>query len=240
MLFTPEERRALLALSALLLLGQAVSFWEDHRRGRPDRELSDWLTKLAHARSDSGLVAEGEPLAMGAALVPGGGIPGSAFRTAPDSVLAGGSSVQAAGEGADSEEVVKDVPLQPLAALPAGLLESGRVRINLATAADLEGLPGIGPALARRILDERSRAGPFRKPEDLRRVSGIGPKKLAALIPRIDLSVGGPGLEGGHAAGSRATGSGATGSSLPDSAPAIGQSASRPGVGGKTETPSSR
>jgi competence protein ComEA len=53
--------------------------------------------------------------------------------------------------------------------------------LNSATAADLEALPGIGPALAARILAYRQAHGPFQKVEDLEKVSGIGPKKLEKL-----------------------------------------------------------
>jgi competence ComEA-like helix-hairpin-helix protein len=53
--------------------------------------------------------------------------------------------------------------------------------INRATTAELARLPGVGPGLAQRIVDERERRGPFDSPDALRRVVGIGPKKLAAL-----------------------------------------------------------
>jgi competence ComEA-like helix-hairpin-helix protein len=53
--------------------------------------------------------------------------------------------------------------------------------INRASVAELAQLPGVGPALAQRILDERERRGRFESPDALRRVVGIGPKKLAAL-----------------------------------------------------------
>jgi competence ComEA-like helix-hairpin-helix protein len=59
--------------------------------------------------------------------------------------------------------------------------DEGPVDINRASAAELAQLPGVGPALAQRILDERQRRGPFESLEALRRVAGIGPKKLAAL-----------------------------------------------------------
>jgi competence protein ComEA len=42
-------------------------------------------------------------------------------------------------------------------------------------------LPGVGPSLARRIVDERDRFGRFDSPEGLRGVLGLGPRKLAAL-----------------------------------------------------------
>jgi competence protein ComEA len=57
---------------------------------------------------------------------------------------------------------------------------SGRVNINTAGQAELEGLPGIGPALAARIIQHRAEA-PFRRAEDLQHVSGIGEKRFEAV-----------------------------------------------------------
>ena len=53
--------------------------------------------------------------------------------------------------------------------------------LNRATAAELSRLPGVGPGLAQRIVEERDRRGRFDSPEALRQVMGVGPKKLAAL-----------------------------------------------------------
>lgn len=66
----------------------------------------------------------------------------------------------------------EDVPVQPPSRLPAS---AGLVNINTADAAALETLPGIGPALAQRILDFRQASGRFEQIEDLMEVSGIGP-----------------------------------------------------------------
>jgi competence protein ComEA len=57
----------------------------------------------------------------------------------------------------------------------------GRMDPNHAGAAELTRLPGIGPALAGRIVAERDRHGPFASPEALLRVRGIGPKTLAKI-----------------------------------------------------------
>jgi len=57
--------------------------------------------------------------------------------------------------------------------------------VNLATAADFERLPGVGPALAARIVDVRAREGPFGSVEDLRRVRGVGRATLERLRPRL-------------------------------------------------------
>ena len=56
-----------------------------------------------------------------------------------------------------------------------------QVDINTAGAAELERLPGIGPGLAQRIVEDRARVGRFEHPEDLSRVKGIGPKTYETL-----------------------------------------------------------
>ena len=58
------------------------------------------------------------------------------------------------------------------------------VDINRAGAAELVALPGVGPALAARIVASREADGPFRSVDDLRRVPGIGPAKLEGLRSR--------------------------------------------------------
>jgi len=55
------------------------------------------------------------------------------------------------------------------------------ININTAAEAQLEDLPGIGPTLAAAIVAERERNGPFRSPDDLTRVHGIGAGRLAQL-----------------------------------------------------------
>ena len=67
----------------------------------------------------------------------------------------------------------------------AGTGTAGKININEASAAELEALPGIGPALAQRILDERQANGPFQRSEDITRVNGIGPSCCERIAPLI-------------------------------------------------------
>ena len=63
----------------------------------------------------------------------------------------------------------------------------GRMDINTASYQQLQLLPGIGEALAQRIIDYRTEHGDFIAIEDLMKVSGIGEKKFEALKPYIKI-----------------------------------------------------
>ena len=59
------------------------------------------------------------------------------------------------------------------------------VNVDAASEAQIELLPGIGPALAKRIVADRNRHGPFGSAEVLQRVKGIGPGTVRKLAGRI-------------------------------------------------------
>lgn len=63
--------------------------------------------------------------------------------------------------------------------------KSGPIDINHATEAELEALPGIGPAVAARIVAYRDSVGRFAKIEDLDAVKGIGPALLEKVRPLV-------------------------------------------------------
>lgn len=71
-------------------------------------------------------------------------------------------------------------------ALP--LAPGERVDVDRASAQELERLPGVGPGLARRIVEERKRSGPFGDTAALRRVEGIGSSKLRRMAPNVAFS----------------------------------------------------
>jgi competence protein ComEA len=87
-------------------------------------------------------------------------------ETVPGTVLSGGST---GGSGA------------------ATTAAAGPVSLNSATIDQLDALPGIGPALAQRIISFRGTHGPFTSIDQLGDVSGIGPAKLEQLRPLVTL-----------------------------------------------------
>ncbi len=75
----------------------------------------------------------------------------------------------------------RTVPLPP--APPP--VDAGPLRVDpqTATAREIEALPGIGPAIARRIVEARASGVVFRRAADLRRVRGVGPRTLERIAP---------------------------------------------------------
>ena len=73
---------------------------------------------------------------------------------------------------------------------PKQAAASTLVNLNTATPDQLENLPGIGPAMARRIVEHREKTGPFAKIEDLMQVKGIGEKAFLRLRPLVTTGSG--------------------------------------------------
>ncbi len=80
-----------------------------------------------------------------------------------------------------------------VAVLPSAPPESGResIDLNTATAEQLQTLPGIGEKRAADIVADREKNGPYRFPEEITRVKGIGEETVAALLEYV--TVGGEG-----------------------------------------------
>ncbi|MFE3325078.1 helix-hairpin-helix domain-containing protein [Streptomyces sp. NPDC059176] len=87
----------------------------------------------------------------------------------------------------DGEQVVVGVTAPPGAGPRAGdgTSPTASVSLNSATAEQLDTLPGVGPVLARHIVDYRTEHGGFRSVDELRDVTGIGDRRFAELKPLV-------------------------------------------------------
>jgi len=103
---------------------------------------------------------------------------GSRVQDAVDA--AGGASNNKALESVNLARLVVDGE-QIVVGTPAGGTTSSKVSINSASAAQLDELPGVGPAIAERIVQWRETNGPFTSIDELTEVSGIGPSILEQI-----------------------------------------------------------
>lgn len=92
----------------------------------------------------------------------------------------------------DGEQIPVGVPRPtpaPGAPAPAGAPAAPGTPLNLNTATpdQLDDLPGVGPVLAKRIVDYRTQHGGFRSVEQLQDVSGIGARRFADLKPMVSV-----------------------------------------------------
>mgnify|MGYP001316210231 CR=1 FL=1 len=156
----------------------------------PPEELQR-LPRISSALADR-IVAErlrGGPFTSAADLtrVPGIGAR-TAERLAPFLDFGKTSEIQAQRAAAGQPRGAATPDHQHPATPPAADAPGGTpLDLNRATAADLERLPGIGPALAARIVAYRDSIGRFRAVDELDHVRGIGPALLERLRPHVSV-----------------------------------------------------
>lgn len=197
---SPSERRVIIALLGLAVLGQGVRLALD--RAAPAGEA--FLLPAAKRRS---LVAHrdtsaesGRELRRGETLDPDRAsardldrLPGVGMRLAKEIV----ADRMLRGPFGSAEGLLRVDGIGPAAVRrlePFLRFQAGRVAVpatqeapdlNTMTLSDLERLPGVGPSRARAILAYRDKNGPFADPRELERVPGLGPKmaqRLAHLV----------------------------------------------------------
>lgn len=112
-----------------------------------------------------------------------------------DAVLAAGGltakanqqSINLARALTDGEQIVVLNQSQSVAVQQSAQNQTQLVSLNQATSAQLEDLPGVGPALAGRMVDWRLANGGFKTKEDLLNVSGIGDKLFSGIKDLVTL-----------------------------------------------------
>lgn len=88
---------------------------------------------------------------------------------------------------AAADSALDAVPTRP----PRPVL-TGPLPLNTCNEDSLTLLPGVGPALAARLIEARRLGGPFRDARDLQRVKGIGPVLAGRIAPLVDFGVPAP------------------------------------------------
>lgn len=207
---TSSVSPARLAAGAGVVLLVGVTSWWLLRPGQLPVEAALPRASTASGRSSSTAVAAGAATATpvttaapvivvqaaGAVVRPGVYRLPAGSRVADLVAAAGGPAADAdldratlAAKLTDGQRVA--VPRVGQAAEPVGGASSGSASaapdaaapldLNAATAAELDALPGVGPATAAAIVAYRDKHGHFRSVDELTDVPGIGPAKLAAL-----------------------------------------------------------
>jgi competence ComEA-like helix-hairpin-helix protein len=166
---TRSERTALIWTLGFLTFGGLLKAHQEH-------EVRWGKAFLAPPPSDSAAPVREDSFPIGSPQQPSekkGEVSGFSSPFGDSAALAGRKS----DPQGDSSVQEKPVPTDRSASLKASA-QVCPLSLNGATAAQLTGLPGIGPKMAEKIVSHRQEHGPFRKVGDLDQIKGIGQKKL--------------------------------------------------------------
>lgn len=170
---TPAERQALLFVAAVTALGVGARAWRamDGPPATPEAAsaLADQL-----ARVDSAIAAGGIRRA----------------RPGLTSGRGGASQESSVGRSAERPPAHRDpgAPVRSAPRVEGPTPPTEPIDVDRASAEELDRLPGVGPALAARIVEERTRLGPFGSMDALDRVRGIGPALTERLREHVTFS----------------------------------------------------
>jgi competence protein ComEA len=191
---TSSQKRALLivaglaiALAIALLVGAQAKPNLSTIKAPPDSSETKSLTDPESPSSNYSLVVDvqGQVQNPGVYQLPEGARVGDAIKAA-GGVREGSetTSVNLARFLEDGEQIYLSGAGNAADVLPSAGGESvarGRLNLNRATENELDGLPGVGPVLAKRIVAYRAEHGTFTSVSELQKVSGIGPSKFSEL-----------------------------------------------------------
>jgi len=173
---TPAERKALLFLAGVIVLGAGVRVVRAARGDATDdpasrQALSRQLAAVDSARRDEDGSRRGGSSPRGVGRRRRAGKPAGRGRTDSATTTHGDSVARRA-------RTRRDAIVAPAAP----------VDLDVAGESEIETLPRIGPVLARRIVEDRAANGPFGSIAGFERVRGVGPSLAASLGARVTFS----------------------------------------------------
>jgi competence protein ComEA len=179
-----NQKRALIFVGILALAFTVLMFLSAQARPNIDLIESQTPTPVETLSPAARLVidVQGEVVAPGVYELPPGARVGDAIKAA-GGVRKGSStsSVNLARFVEDGEQIFvsSDTASGSGEVIPSRV--AGKLNLNRATESEFDGLPGVGPVLAKRIIAYRSANGNFASVSELQKVSGIGPAKFNEL-----------------------------------------------------------
>jgi competence protein ComEA len=180
---TPAERKALLFLAGVIVLGAGVRVVRAARSDSPvdaptRQALARQLASVDSARRSSARAPKPDR-ARAHARRPATRRPAALSRA--DSIAAEDSL-----RGWVREPLSRSIDNDRV--VPPITIGGAPVDLDVATEAEIESLPRIGPVLARRIVADRAANGPFGSMNGFERVPGVGPALAASLAARVTFS----------------------------------------------------
>lgn len=182
-------------LAILIVAGSFYSFWQKGSVSE-STSSSEAMTKIPSISEEKS--SEIFVYISGAVHKPGVFKAPSNARVFDIVAMAGGLTAEADVAKTNLAQSVKDgmhihVVDKPLIsndntmAAGSGKAKIGKVNINHANKSELDALPGVGPALAERIIEYRQTNGSFRDIEELKSVPGIGSSKYEKIKEKISI-----------------------------------------------------
>jgi competence ComEA-like helix-hairpin-helix protein len=182
----PKDPRSVRPVHGLLFMGIAVILFEiggsgmDHVRqwwGKHSRERGDCVYQILQEEVCVATLFLNGPHPVPAILKAGGMRRNTDCRDCNETVPCGRRIV-----------VIGNPPTTRVEKIPGRQLVCAgqRINVNCADESDLTAVPGLGPVTAKRIVEYRESHGPFSSLEELRKIRGIGSKKLHSWQPYLE------------------------------------------------------
>lgn len=181
--YSQSQKRGLLIISAILLVLSVFIV----ARGNTEQSVAAELIPITIAEPEIFVDVTGAVNKPGVYTLGGKSRVIDAIKAAGDSAPGADlSTINLARQLNDGEQIYVDsTVLNSSGVRVTKTVRSGPININRATVSQLDDLDGIGPVIAKRILEYRKINGPFLSIEDLQKVSGIGVAKFAQIKAKV-------------------------------------------------------